>query len=454
MAVPLAGRARVQLMSGPPRAAGLRSPVVNPGNSWSVPRISMPDFFSVQWDFGLETWFFGGHAIDDEGALYSVNVYFGREALDPDLPAWALLQGVAVGAGIGVPTAAGGDYHVATGESFVVSQDPRFAAGLTVPPVTDHAFSVTFAPLSGAVRTAAVRFVDSASDDRPAVGMPGAAYRLDFTGTDADGAAMSLGLDLVDDLGARMEGCSAYVGVPIDPTGLYTYEVAQPRLRIRGGTLSVAGRTVTLAGGNLWHDRQVYNAVTPAQPAPKPAAGTVSRPLYCGTWMPLLFDNGLTATISSNWQPLEGPGSEGRQWIAGRAVGHPPIGGTGNLYLADRPELLNGGALLRAIRENSDEPWDFDINLFEPHRPEASPCWRSKAAPYVTYCTKWAVTFSDRLVAQFDLPREIYLVALVDSCEFTPSGQWPFWEGAVDIFSDRACTERIGRGWAEQMGYN
>jgi hypothetical protein len=423
-------------------AGTLRWPVVNPGNSWSVPRIAMPDFFAVQWDFKLESWFYGGHAIDEDGNLYSLNVYFARAALDLADPANPVKQGVMLGTGIGV--AAADSYHVSIGQGIGVSQDPALPIGLVVPPVMDQAYAVAFVPEVAGGPKGSARFVPATEPVGPAVGMAGAHYRLDFAGTDAGGAAMTLGLDLVDELGARMEGCSAYVGPPIDPTGLYTYEVAQPRLRIAGGTLSAGGRTVTLAGGSLWHDRQVYNQ------EPSAPAAAATKGLYCGTWIPLMFDNGLTANISANWQPIPGCGT---QWIAGRKVGAPPIGGTGNLYLPDDPDLLNGGAMLRAIREHSDHPWDFDINIFDPDDPAASPSW-SAGAGSPTYCTKWWVTFSDRLVAHWGVPRDIYVVALVQGCEFAPPGETPFWEGATEIFADRACTERIGRGWAEQMGYN
>jgi len=423
--------------------AGLRWPVVNPGNSWSAPRFAMPGFFGVQWDFKLESWFYGGHAIDEDGNLYSLNVYFARAALDLADPANPLLQGVMLGAGIGV--AATDSYHVSIGSGLGAFEDPLVPLGLVVPPVMDQAYSVAFAP-EGAGPAGKVRFTPATEPVGPAVGMAGARYRLDVEGTDASGAPLTLGLDLVDALGTRLEGCSGYVGPPIDPTGLYTYEAAQPRLAIAGGTLAVAGNTAAIAGGSLWHDRQVYNQ-EPSAPA---AAARAAQGLYCGTWMPLLFDNGLTATISANWQPIPGCGT---QWIAGRKVGRPPIGGTGNLYFADDPDLLNGGALLRAIRDNSDHPWDFDINIFDPADPAASPSW-SAGGTSPTYCTKWWVTFSDRLVAQSGLPRDIYLVALVQGCEFAPEGETPFWEGATEIFADRACSERIGRGWAEQMGYN
>src|SRR4051794_37256706 len=115
-------------------------PVVNPGNSWSVPRIAMPGFFGVQWDFKLESWFYGGHAVDSDGNLYSLNVYFARAALDPAQPSNPIEQGAELGVGIGV--AATDAYHMSIGNGLGVSQDPALPIGLVVPPVLDQAYSV------------------------------------------------------------------------------------------------------------------------------------------------------------------------------------------------------------------------------------------------------------------------------------------------------------------------
>ena len=39
-------------------------PILDPGPSWSVSRISMPRFFSIQWDFQIDSWYYIGHGID------------------------------------------------------------------------------------------------------------------------------------------------------------------------------------------------------------------------------------------------------------------------------------------------------------------------------------------------------------------------------------------------------
>lgn len=62
------------------------------------------------------------------------------------------------------------------------------------------------------------------------------------------------------------------------------------------------------------------------------------------------------------------------------------------------------------------------------------------------------MNFADTL-AQPGVPKEVYLVALVDGCKNPLTGSTPFWEDAVRVYADRDCTQRIGYGFAE-MGYN
>ena len=53
-------------------------PIINPGNSWAVPRICMPQFFSIQWDYAIDSWYYIGHGLDEGGNAYSFNVIVGR----------------------------------------------------------------------------------------------------------------------------------------------------------------------------------------------------------------------------------------------------------------------------------------------------------------------------------------------------------------------------------------
>jgi hypothetical protein len=408
--------------------SSFRWPLVNSGNSWSLPRISMPDYFSLQWDFPLENWLIVGHAIDDEGGEYSISVYIGRVALSPDSPKAEQLAQIGIGIGI----AATNDYHMYTVMGVGVS-DTDVKAKLYVPPATDFAFTAVFAD-----PPANFTYVGEALEDPP-LGIAGARYELGFDLSQTTEPPMALSLSLTDALGTRMEDTSGYNSPPQQgEAGLYNNEAAQPRLRITGGTPTVGPRAVTLVGGNLWNDRQVYT-YDPDNP-PRPG-----DPMYCGTWIPLVFDSGLSAVVSTGW-PVAA--EKGTQWMSGRMLGIPPSGGHGNLFFGSGADRYNGGALLQALGDD----WDFDVNIFDPVLPNASPHWQSPGTDRV-YCTKWWIRFSPRL-AQWGVPEEIFLVPLVDSCEFVQPPEAPFWEGAGRMFADRDCTRQIGHAWIEQMGYN
>jgi hypothetical protein len=421
-----------------------RWPVVNSGPSWSLPRVSMPDILSIQWDFSLDTWFYGGYATDSEGRHYSVNLYFGRNN-DPENP---LVQFVTLGVGIGDGET--GIYHHCNGNGVGCSESALLPSALTVPRATDSSFQLSF--LGGmAGPTGSMTYTGGEP-----VGMAGALYAAQVDGLSVAGEMMSLTLAITDGLGTRMEGHSGYVGpLKQGDGGLYTYEIAQPRLVITGGSLILGTKVVTLTAGNLWHDRQTYTVPPPeAQTAAQTAAPKPLAPLYRGNWVTLYFNSGLTASLNVGWPEPE-PGA--KQWISGRAVGVPPgDGSSGNLYFADGVDRYNGGAFLNGGGEGDE--WDYDINIFNPackdDPSQHSPHWQSSFGPgFNTYCTKWSVAFSDRL-AHWNVPPMIYLVALVDGCEFTSTVGDCFWEGAVQIFSDHDCTQSIGFGFYEQMGYN
>lgn len=412
--------------------ASFRWPIVNSGQSWSCPRVSMPNIFSIQWDMQLDSWFYAGWAEDSAGNNYSINVYFGRGAPTAESPPSE--NGVTLGVGIGVE--ATGTYHMAViPQAFGASSDPSAPSTLTVGPATDFFYEVAYeATASGAIA------YSGTAPDSPPVGIKGAAYTLTVgNAEDGSGAPIALDLALTDAMGTVMEGYSGYVGGAVQSDdGLFTYEIAQPQLNITGGTLTVGGQQVTIVGGNLWHDRQTYTY--PPGKAPGPGG-----PLYRGCWMPVRFDNGVSADLVAGWsqQPA------GEQWISGRAVGRPPAGGVGNLFFPEGYDRYNGGAVIQTVGED----WDYDINIFDGAEPASSPHWTSPATG-CTYCTKWKISFSTRLQQQWNLPAVIYLSAIVQGCEFVAEGQAPFSEGAALMFSDPECTQRIGEGFVEQMGYN
>jgi hypothetical protein len=412
-------------------APKFRWPVVNPGPSWSCPRVAMPDIFSIQWDMPLDTWFYAGHAVDSEEGEYSLNLYFAR-GYDPFIP-----SGQFASLGIGVGVAATGDYHMCTAQGSGASEDPGGSAALVVPRATDSSYSLTF---SGGDPAATGSMAYSGGE---AMGIQGATYKARAEGTSSTGMKMILELELNDALGTKMEGMSGWVGP--------TYEIAQPRLEIVAGQVTLGDTIVQLAGGSLWHDRQTYNTVGPGsqssigdQPTPKP------KPLYTGNWMIMLFDSGLTADVNVVWPMATEPGT---QWIMGRALSppKPPVSGSGNLYFADGADRYNGGAFLNGVGD-TDEAFDYDVNIFDPADSENSPHWQSPATHNV-YCNKWKITFSSRL-AGWNVPPVVYVAALVPGCEYAPPAGAAFWEGATHLFSDPECTDRIGTGFVEQMGYN
>ena len=404
-----------------------RWPLVNSGGSWSLPPISLPGFFSLQWDMPLENWLIAGHAFDSAGDEYSLSVYIGRVG-PPPFP--APLQLAALGVGVG--DASAGRYHMYTGGGLGVSDsDPR--ALLFVPPAGDYAFSATFAD-----PPASFAYTSVLADGHP-LGLAKATYALSFSVADQANEPMSLSVTLIDELGTRMEDTSGYNAPPdASQAGLPNYEVAQPRLRITGGKLIVGGKTVELVDGNLWNDRQAYT-FDPLKPP------DLSGPMYRGCWIPLVFDSGLSGVVSVGWPKAA---RKGTQWISGRDVGVPPESGHGNLFFPLGLDRYNGGAFLEAMGDD----WDFDVNIFDPTDHGAhSPNWKSGSD--IVYCTKFRIRFHRRL-KKWGVPPEIFLVPLVESCEFRQGGAAPFFEGAARMYSDRACKKRIGYAWIEQMGYN
>ncbi|HKV07429.1 MAG TPA: hypothetical protein VJ725_04760 [Thermoanaerobaculia bacterium] len=428
-------------------------PILNPGPSWSVPRISMPRFFSIQWDFQIDSWYYIGHGVDAAGNAYTFNFTVGRYAFNGQSPSPQMAY-----FGFGVGSEAANEFHFGVGYGLDVSDDPKRPAALLIPPVGDFAYDLLFNGMLGA-NHARFRYTGG----QP-VGIIGAMYSIDAVGIDKNKVPLSASLELRDDRGTVLEGMSGCVApLAEDDPGVYTYEVAQPRLTITGGTIRIGSETVVLTGGSLWHDRQAYTyspyapklaALSGGSDEERIAAGaSAASTLYRGMWLNVKLDSGPSMILSPMWAPQSQPG---QQWISGRLVDRPPTGGYGNLFFAPDSALFkagDGGAFLQGGDTNPATPWDFDVNIFDPGDPSLSPHWQSSDGPRNTYGTKWSVRFSER-VQQWGVPPIVYLVALVESCENSLQGSVPFWEGAVRVYKDAACTEAIGYGFVEQMGYN
>jgi hypothetical protein len=290
------------------------------------------------------------------------------------------------------------------------------------------------------------------------VGTVGSTYRIDAGGTDRDGNAVATTVFVTDQRGLVLEGESGYVGPGMAGgggevgSGAATYEFAQPRLAITGGSVTLGATTHELTGGTLWLDRQVLSnpragaTRVPVDPA-RPDVTVPRIELYCGDWMAITLDGGLTMVLASFWQPASPAHPE--QWITGTKVGSPPRGAFGTVYFAPAETLDGGIGLLGAPLDA--ESFDFDINILGYENPPESPHWTS---PYsnITYANAWVIDFGARPVA-VGVPSRLYLRALVRGTENVMAMSY-YWEGAADVYADAAFEQRVGTAFVEQMGFN
>ncbi len=184
----------------------------------------------------------------------------------------------------------------------------------------------------------------------------------------------------------------------------------------------------------------------PVDPARPDQAFAGKQPLYRGSWMGIALDSGVTLVLATFWQPPE-PGA--KQWITGSAVGRPPFGGFGTVYLPLGGDRLgrNGGEPIQGAGRSG--AWDFDINLLEPG--PQSPHWWSETSEH-TYSTAWRLTLHPRLEA-LGVPSTLVLRAVVDGCEnLLPDRSNAFWEGAATV--QTADGRPVGHAFVVQMGYN
>jgi len=439
-------------------------PVIAPGPSWSVPRISLPSCLGPLLQYQQEWWYYAGYAKDSGGNSYSLQFSINRF---PIVDADPLLQIIACITGIG--DAATNTYHLSTAYGLGVSTDPELIMGLTIPTVSDELYDISTSPGLGTAKTH-VQLTGGHA------GVAGSTYQLDSSATGEDAYAVSL--QLSDERGMVLEWQSGYIGpIPSDQFSASSFEFAQPRLNITGGSLTLRGVSHMITSGMLWLDRQVLTfpekAAVPEAVGLLPLSGMLSpehlgkigsvlqqmKPLYTGSWMGINLNNGLSVVLACFWQtPPEGI----LQWQTGTLLGLPPNATYGNVYFpleSDPRRMPNGGSYLKGIEKGDPEPYifDFDVNILDPDHPDISPHWQSSVLGKATYATAWQIRTGSQWQAH-GLPATLYLKALVSGCEnVLPSVELPFsgyWEGAAAIFSDKALTQEIGHAFVEQMGFN
>ena len=417
---------------------------LNPGPSSNIPRISAPGCLGMLPQFETEWWYYAGVAFS-KNERFSVQLEVIRSGL---------LGAVGIAA---IARHSDRQYFWSIGYGLGISQDADFPLALTVPPVTDDAYAVTFTSLEPAKQ-----FDVTYTRGKNRVGTAGATYRLTSSGVDDARGAFSAELDLLNGRGLVLEGESGFVGPGMAGGGsaslgnnAATYEFAEPVLTIAGGTITLDGKPYALTGGDLWLDRQVLsNPVSSGAPAatvdpehPEQALLPSAVGLYLGDWMAIKLDNGPTVVLATFWQPAK-PGEP--QWITGTGVGRKPLAGFGTIYFPPGAESSNGGIGILGVRVDADTH-DFDINLANTTIPEKSPHWTSPASGH-TYPTAWHVSFDPRL-RQYGVPANLHLRAVVEGCENALPGS-SFWEGGADVYGDSALNHRIGTAFVEQIGMN
>jgi hypothetical protein len=478
----------------PISGGGASFPPLNPGGSWNVPRVSLPGLFGIQPQFASEWWYYVGTVYDAAGKAFSLQVEILRASED----------GIQIGSGItgiGWKDHGKSNFVFGLGFGFGAAESLAVLPSLLVPPVADDAFSASVVPLLEVVGQSSnllddlqinlpfpsgfdgwkFKYLKGESGRNPlgaagsvySIGAHGRGYKTTAHGTsDVTGTAKSeyrLALTVQDQRGMVMEGVSGYVGPNMisngDTAAPASYECAQPFLKIRsGGSLVIDGQAHSIAGGYLWLDRQLIAAQprpsSSSTAAPRDAAGLKAlliekaqspKSLYCGDWMGLVLENGLTMTLVEFWQPHTG---NEKQWITGTKVGKPPKPGFGNLYYktGGDPAGQNGGRPLRPRLRLDSKEWDYDVNILCPEKPEDSPHWTSPLSKH-TYATAWQIDFAPHL-RDHGLPETAYVYAVSDNCENLVPMTGGYFEGAALVYADKDKTQFLGHVFVEQMGFN
>ncbi len=436
-------------------------PVIAPGPSWNIPRISLPGCLGPLLQYENEWWYYAGFAKDSAGNHYSLQFSINRI---PVANADPLFQVIACLTGIG--DHATNTYFFDTAYGMGISTNESIPLGLTIPTVTDTAYDIATSPVIGTGKTR-VQLTEGNA------GVLWSRYTL-TSSSSATGGTYAAELNLVDERGMIMEWQSAYIGPGDDSTfGSPSFEFAQPRLRIESGTLTLNGSPRTITGGMLWLDRQVLTN-PPSNTSRQHITGdglnsselitsvinnpAKLKPLYLGSWMGITLQNGVSMVLSCFWQPA----AQGKlQWKTGTLLGLPPLMANGNIYFTldeDLRRVPNGGSYLRGHELNDPNPevFDFDVNILNPNKPDDSPHWKSPLSGS-TYSNGWWIRIDPKW-QQYGLPENLYIRAMVSGCENAlPSPQLPlntFWEGAATVYADSELKQVIGHAFVEQMGFN
>ena len=262
------------------------------------------------------------------------------------------------------------------------------------------------------------------------LGLSGATYQLDMADK-THGVAASFMLQ--DDFGMVLEGGS---GAFHKAGGENSFEFAMPSLTIKygGGTITMNGETATLAGGNLWLDRQTIGGPSGQGFATSLLPRSVkSKPLYTGNWLAVNMNDTTVYNLVFFWPP------QPEQWKVGSEL-HPPVNPIYKIGI-EYPPCPQSHPPVNGVNVLGQD--DFDLNILKPHDTSQSPHWKSPMSNN-TYCSAWQLKIKDKVYT---------MTAWVRGSE-VDLGTY-FFEGAASIWEiDGGIEVEVGRAFVEQMGYN
>ncbi len=211
-------------------------------------------------------------------------------------------------------------------------------------------------------------------------------------------------------------------------------------------------------GGTALSERTVATAEDLVACLSDQASGG-AKPLYCGTWIGISLDSGISFALAEFWHALQ------PQWISGTKTGHPPLGGFGNMFfkaVQGGPQPGNGGMFLQPrLSKDQKDGWDFDVNILDWSDPDKSPHWTSPLSGNI-YATAVEIEFSGAVQAH-GVPHYLYLYAISECCEnVLPVKADRYFEGAAVICREKLTSieqetlaaKAIGYAFVEEMGYN
>ena len=400
------------------RSRPTTTPAVEPISSTSYPvpfghvayTPSLPGAMGPILDFPVEWWYYVGWATDVSGKKqYTIlmETFRAQPHLAGDYAA-ALLYGIG--------------FHQVGSEDQLFETKYYLGSG-KFPTPSSSSWSTSFQSLS----------LSSTMDCKltsGVLGLSGAEYELSMS----DSVGVSAKFMVKDALGMVLEGASG----AFHKTGeSSSYEYAIPCLTIQeGSTITMNGEKISLAGGNLWLDRQTISGSAGKShqdliTASQPSSGK-SKPFYIGNWLVVHMNDKTIYNLDFIWP------EKAEQWIVGTEI-EPPVYPLKKIGL-EYPSLSTWDKSSPVQGLNVLKSTEFDLNILDPKNPSSSPHWTSPSSGQ-TYCSAW----------QLRIKEKVYTIkALIPGSEVFFGT--PFFEGAAILTDENEC--KVGNVYVEQMGYN